>query len=52
MNNTEEKTVLSHPMETNDWYDALTGQPVRTKDGMMNIQLEELGYRILYRSLQ
>lgn len=52
MNNTGDKTILSHPMETNDWVDALTGEPVRTKDGRMFIQLEEFGYRILYRSLQ
>ncbi|WP_240415525.1 alpha-glycosidase [Paenibacillus periandrae] len=52
MNNTGDKTILSHPMETNDWVDGLTGEPVRTKDGRMFIQLEEFGYRILYRSLQ
>jgi cyclomaltodextrinase len=51
MNNTEEPTVLSHPMETDDWHDALSGDAVKPVDGMMNIQLEGLGYRILKRTL-
>ncbi|MBE1444549.1 alpha-glycosidase [Paenibacillus sp. OAS669] len=52
MNNTEEKTVLSHPMDTADWSDALTGEEVRPEDGMMHLELEPLGYRILRRSLE
>ncbi|MCM3272951.1 alpha-glycosidase [Paenibacillus elgii] len=51
MNNTEEETVLSHPMETDDWKDALSGETVIPEDGMMNIKLDPLGYRILYRFL-
>lgn len=51
MNNTEEETVLSHPMETDDWKDALSGETVVPEDGMMNIKLDPLGYRILYRFL-
>lgn len=51
MNNTEEETVLSHPMETDDWKDALSGETVIPEDGIMNIKLDPLGYRILYRYL-
>lgn len=51
MNNTEEATLLSHPMDTEDWCDALTGEEVRPVDGLMNIELEGFGYRILRRSL-
>ncbi|WP_079909670.1 alpha-glycosidase [Paenibacillus sp. 32352] len=52
MNNTEETTVLSHPMDTADWSDALTGEEVRPEDGMMHLELEPLGYRILRRRLE
>ncbi|AFC33611.1 NplT [Paenibacillus mucilaginosus 3016] len=51
MNNTEEETVLSHPMETDDWKDALSQEDVVPENGMMNIKLDPLGYRILYRWL-
>lgn len=51
MNNTEDETVLSHPMETSDWKDALSGEEVLPEDGIMNIKLDPLGYRILYRSV-
>ncbi|EXX86029.1 Cyclomaltodextrinase [Paenibacillus darwinianus] len=51
MNNTTERTVLSHPMETNDWHDALSGQRVEVTDGAMNLELDELGYRIIYRKI-
>lgn len=51
MNNTEEETVISHPMETSDWKDALSGEETLPEEGMMNIKLDPLGYRILYRSL-
>jgi cyclomaltodextrinase len=51
MNNTDQPSCLSHPMETNDWKDALSGEEVHPTDGMMNIQLDEFGYRILYRKL-
>ncbi|WP_426449916.1 alpha-glycosidase [Paenibacillus sp. S-38] len=51
MNNTEEETVLSHPMETEDWKDALSQEEVVPVNGMMNIKLDPLGYRILYRWL-
>ncbi|HUC91551.1 MAG TPA: alpha-glycosidase [Paenibacillus sp.] len=51
MNNTAERTVLSHPMETNDWHDALSGEHVEVTDGVMNIELDELGYRIMYRKI-
>jgi len=52
MNNTPEHRTLSHPMETNDWQDALTNVPVDPLDGIMNIELEPYGYRILCRSLK
>ncbi|OXM83544.1 alpha-glycosidase [Paenibacillus rigui] len=51
MNNTEETTTLSHPIETDDWRDALSGEEVQPVDGIMHIELEPLGYRILYREL-
>ncbi|PZD94976.1 alpha-glycosidase [Paenibacillus sambharensis] len=51
INNTEEQSTLSHPMVTNDWKDALTEEAVETQDGIMNIELEPLGYRILYRNI-
>ncbi|NOU92067.1 alpha-glycosidase [Paenibacillus sp. LMG 31456] len=51
MNNTEEPTLLSHPMDTEDWSDALTGEEVRPIEGVMDIELEGFGYRILRRSL-
>ena len=51
MNNTAERTVLSHPMETNDWHDALSGEHAEVTDGVMNIELDELGYRIMYRKI-
>ncbi|MBO9606067.1 MAG: alpha-glycosidase [Paenibacillaceae bacterium] len=51
MNNTEEPTTLSHPMETDDWRDALSGEAAPAADGRMDIELEPLGYRILYRNL-
>ncbi|SEC25729.1 alpha-glycosidase [Paenibacillus sp. GP183] len=51
MNNTDQTTWLSHPMETNDWKDALSGEDVPPVDGVMHIRLDEFGYRILYRKL-
>jgi cyclomaltodextrinase len=51
MNNTDQKTVLSHAMETDDWKDALTGEEVHPTDGIMNIELDVFGYRILVRNL-
>jgi cyclomaltodextrinase len=51
MNNTDQASTLSHPMETDDWKDALSGEEVHPADGMMNIQLDEFGYRILVRKL-
>ena len=51
MNNTPDVRTLSHPMETRDWRDALTEDPVIPTDGIMNIKLDPYGYRILYRQL-
>lgn len=51
MNNTSKKRTLSHPMDTNDWYDALTGERVMPDKGIMNISLDPYGYRILCRML-
>jgi cyclomaltodextrinase len=42
---------MSHPIETNDWKDALSGEHVAVQNGNMNIKLDEYGYRIIYRSL-
>ncbi|QSF42590.1 alpha-glycosidase [Paenibacillus tianjinensis] len=52
MNNSPVPRILSHPMETDDWQDALTGDPVAPVDGMMNISLDPYGYRILCRNLE
>ncbi|WP_110932742.1 alpha-glycosidase [Paenibacillus bouchesdurhonensis] len=52
MNNTEKKRTLSHPMDTNDWYDALTDERVMPDKGVMNISLDPFGYRILFRKLK
>lgn len=51
MNNTGQQATLSHPIKVNDWQDALTSEPVETVDGRMDIALEPLGYRIIYRQL-
>ncbi|MNI02556.1 Cyclomaltodextrinase [compost metagenome] len=51
MNNTDQETVITHPMETNDWKDALTEDEVLAEDGLMNIGLDPFGYRILYRTI-
>lgn len=51
MNNTPEPRTLSHPMETTDWQDSLTGEPVVPTEGIMNIPLDPYGYRILCRKL-
>lgn len=52
MNNMEKQRTLSHPMDTKDWYDALTGESVVPEKGMMNITLDPFGYRILFRKLK
>ncbi|MEK5237725.1 alpha-glycosidase [Paenibacillus sp. FSL L8-0470] len=51
MNNSPEPRTLRHPMETDDWQDALTGEPVAPKEGIMHISLDPYGYRILCRAL-
>lgn len=52
MNNSPQPRTLSHPMETDDWQDALTGEAVLPENGMMNVALDPYGYRILYRNLR
>lgn len=52
MNNTEAPTDMDYPLETNDWKDALSEEPVPVKDGKMRIHLDELGYRIVYRKIK
>ncbi|WP_151736328.1 alpha-glycosidase ['Paenibacillus yunnanensis' Narsing Rao et al. 2020] len=51
MNNSPQPRTLCHPMETDDWQDALTGEPVAPVDGIMHISLDPYGYRILSRQL-
>lgn len=51
MNNTEEDALLEHPMDTADWFDALSGESVAPDNGRMRIALEPLGYRILLRKV-
>lgn len=52
MNNTPRQVTLTHPMETEDWRDALTEEKVQPRNGIMHIGLEPFGYRILYRNLK
>lgn len=52
MNNTGKYRTLAHPMETDDWRDALSQERVKPKDGVMHIGLDPYGFRILYRHLQ
>jgi glycosidase len=52
MNNTDQASWLSHPMETDDWKDALSGEEVHPVNGIMHIELEVFGYRILYRNVK
>ncbi|MBD2843712.1 alpha-glycosidase [Paenibacillus sp. IB182496] len=51
MNNTEEPATLAHPMETDDWQDALSGEAVPLTDGELRVELAPLDYRILYRTI-
>lgn len=51
MNNTDKPRTLSHPMETEDWRDALSNEIVKPKNKMMNISLDPYAFRILYRHL-
>ncbi|ETT48334.1 MULTISPECIES: alpha-glycosidase [unclassified Paenibacillus] len=51
MNNSPQPRTLSHPMETSDWLDALTGEAVVPERGMMNVALEPYEYRILFRHI-
>lgn len=51
MNNSPEPRSLSHPMETEDWKDAFSGDAVKPDNGTMHISLEPYGFRILSRRL-
>ncbi|MFC4100543.1 alpha-glycosidase [Paenibacillus xanthanilyticus] len=51
MNNTPEETHMEHPLETDDWEDALTGEHVPVEDGVQTIKLDPYGYRIMMRKL-
>ena len=51
MNNTDSPQILSHPMVTTDWKDAMSEEDVVPEEGIMNISLAPFGYRILYRNL-
>ncbi|MFC5653220.1 alpha-glycosidase [Paenibacillus solisilvae] len=51
MNNTGETSTLTHPMDADDWSDALTGERVPTYEGQMSVGLEPFGYRVLKRAL-
>lgn len=52
MNNTPEPRTLTHPMQTSDWRDGLTEEPVAPAGGVMNVSLDPYGFRILYRRLK
>ncbi|MCM3702702.1 alpha-glycosidase [Paenibacillus macerans] len=52
MNNTPEPRTLTHPMQTSDWRDGLTEEPVAPVGGVMNVSLDPYGFRILYRRLK
>ncbi|WP_040950192.1 alpha-glycosidase [Gorillibacterium massiliense] len=51
MNNHSEPTTLTHPFETDDWIDALSGEAVHIRDGKMSISLDPFGFRIISRKL-
>jgi hypothetical protein len=51
INNTDQTITLSHPMQTNDWCDALSEEQVLSEPNELNVALEPYGYRILYRKL-
>ncbi|NQX69049.1 alpha-glycosidase [Paenibacillus alba] len=53
MNQSEETALLAQPAdtETEHWQDAFSGDPVKSVDGFVSIELEPFGYRILRRSL-
>lgn len=51
MNNTEEDVFLAHPMLAGGWRDALTEEEVATFENQLRIELEPMGYRILYRNI-
>ena len=51
MNPTGKQTAMTHPMDTDDWQDALTGEHVPTVGGEQIIELEPFGYRIMCRTL-
>lgn len=51
MNNTEDTVTLKHPMNTDDWHDALTNDEVLTVDEQLQIELAPLDFRILYRNI-
>jgi len=51
MNNTEERTVMEHPVPEGDWADALSGEAVAVEESMQKVALEPFGYRILSRLL-
>ncbi|NJJ37587.1 alpha-glycosidase [Paenibacillus apii] len=52
MNNSPEPRSLSHAMETEDWKDTFTGEPVKPDNGTMHVSLEPFGFRILSRRLK
>ncbi|GFZ76404.1 neopullulanase [Paenibacillus marchantiophytorum] len=53
MNHAEETSILAQPadLETEDWQDAFSGEPVKPIDGFISMELEPFGFRILRRSL-
>ncbi|MDF2926101.1 MAG: alpha amylase catalytic subunit [Paenibacillaceae bacterium] len=50
INHSPEPGECSHPMEADDWKDALTGEQVFVQDGRLTVSLEGYGFRIIERS--
>ncbi|OMF21329.1 alpha-glycosidase [Paenibacillus sp. FSL H8-0548] len=51
INNSEEAVTLTHPMQANDWRDALTNDEAATFEEQLQIELKPLDFRILYRNI-
>lgn len=52
MNNSENTAILAHPVdaEMDVWQDAFSGEPVKSVDGFIRMEIEPFSYRILCKS--
>lgn len=51
INHTEETVKLKHPMEVDDWKDALSNEEVATFEEQLQLELGPHDFRILYRNI-